>query len=167
MGKGKGHPSRRYLEIEIKKHLKTPFPIHYHSSSTGHPFSPDCITIIQREAQGTSGNIKEAMFIHVNDHSLNRNLGKFQLPHIWDILQDTPVLQLKYFWLPLHLSLFPYLSHPFPYPINIQGVGHLYFFFLVSIPFCGGASQAPLPYHITPHSHTLPFLPLFQWHKLG
>ena len=28
--------------------------------------------------------------------SLNRNLGKYQLPHLWDnILQDTPALQLK------------------------------------------------------------------------
>ena len=37
--------------------------------------------------------IKEAIFIRANDPSLNRNIGKFQLPHIWDeVLQDTPVL---------------------------------------------------------------------------
>ena len=35
------------------------------------------------------------------DPSLNRNLGKYQLPHIWDnILQDTPVLKVKQFNLP-------------------------------------------------------------------
>ena len=80
----------------IKEHLKAPSPIHQHSISTGHPLSPDCFTIIYREAQGTSRNIKEAMFICVNDPSLNRNLGKYLLPHIWDsILQDAPALQLK------------------------------------------------------------------------
>ena len=36
------------------------------------------------------------MYFHVNDPSLNRNLGKYQLPHIRDQdLQDTPALQLK------------------------------------------------------------------------
>ena len=40
--------------------------------------------------------LKEAMYIHVNDPSLDRNLGKYQLPHIWDqVLQDTPALKLK------------------------------------------------------------------------
>ena len=41
-------------------------------------------------------NIKEAMYIHVNDPSLNRNLGNYQLPYIWvEVLQDTPSPQLK------------------------------------------------------------------------
>ena len=36
------------------------------------------------------------MFIHLNDPTLNRNLGKHQLQHIWDsILQASPMLQLK------------------------------------------------------------------------
>ena len=77
----------------IKEHLKATSAIHQHSNSTGHPVSPDCFTIIHSESQGTSRNIKEAMFIHVNDPSLNRNLEKYHLPHTWDnILQDTPAL---------------------------------------------------------------------------
>ena len=60
------------------------------------PFSPDSFTIVHRETQGLTLNIKEAMYIWVNDSSLNRNLGKYQVPHIWDhILQDTSALQLK------------------------------------------------------------------------
>ena len=28
--------------------------------------------------------IKEAIYIRVNDPSLNRNVGKYHLPHVWD-----------------------------------------------------------------------------------
>ena len=28
--------------------------------------------------------IKEALYIRVNNPSLNRNIGKYHLPHIWD-----------------------------------------------------------------------------------
>ena len=82
------------LRDRHKEHLRAPSPIH--SNSTGHPVSPDCFTIVHRESQEKTRNIKEAKYILVNDSSLNRNSGKYQLPHIWDhILQDTPALQLK------------------------------------------------------------------------
>ena len=88
--------SGRTLGDRLKEHLRVPSPIHQHKSTTGHPISPDCFKIIHREPQGVTRNIKEAMFIRVNDTSLNRNIGKYQLPHIWyQILQDTPTLQLK------------------------------------------------------------------------
>ena len=71
-------------------------PIHHHGHSTGHQVSSKCFTIVDREVQGVTRNIKVAMYIHVSDPSLNRNLGKYQLPHTWDkILQYTPSLQLK------------------------------------------------------------------------
>ena len=39
---------------------------------------------------------KEAIFIRVNDPSLNSNIGKFQLPHIWnEVLARSPELHLK------------------------------------------------------------------------
>ena len=88
--------SGRSLEEMYREHLKAPSPIHLHTSTTGHPISPDCFTIVGREAQVLTRNIKEAMYIKVNDPSLNRNLGKFLLPQIWDqVLKDTPSLQLK------------------------------------------------------------------------
>ena len=41
-------------------------------------------------------NIKEFIFIRVNNPTLNRNIGKFNLPHIWDrVLLNTPGLNLK------------------------------------------------------------------------
>ena len=88
--------SGRILEDRVKEHLRAPSPIHQHSSTTGHQIYPDCFNIIHREPQGVTRNIKEAMIIRVNDPSLNRNIGKYQLPHVWDqILQETPALQLK------------------------------------------------------------------------
>ena len=88
--------SGRTFGDRYKEHLKAPSPIHLHTTTTGHPVSPDCFSIVDRESQGMVRNIKEAMYIRVNDPSLNRNLGKFQLPHVWDqVMQDTPTLHLK------------------------------------------------------------------------
>ena len=123
--------SGRVLGDRIKEHLKTPSPIHHQSSFTGHPLSSQCFNIIHQETQGPSRNIKEAMFIHVNDPSLNSNLGSYQLPHIWDnILQDAPALKVKQSNLPPP----PYWYYPqVPKPPHnssppIQGMGHMYTF---------------------------------------
>ena len=41
-------------------------------------------------------NIKESIFIRVNSPTLNKNIGKFNLPQIWDrVLLNTPDLTLK------------------------------------------------------------------------
>ena len=78
------------------------------SSTTGHPLDPDCFSIIHKDIHSHSRTIKEAMFIRVNDPMLSRNLGNYQLLHVWDsILQGTPMLQLK-------PSSFPSLPTPFP-----------------------------------------------------
>ena len=37
-----------------------------------------------REDQNLLMLIKEAIYIRVNNPSLNRNIGKYHLPHIWD-----------------------------------------------------------------------------------
>ena len=55
----------------VKEHLRPPSPIHQHSNTTEHPVSPDCFTIVHRESQGNIRNIKEAMFIYVNNPSLD------------------------------------------------------------------------------------------------
>ena len=40
--------------------------------------------------------IKEAIYIRVNNPSLNRNIGKYQLPHIWDeVLNNITELKTK------------------------------------------------------------------------
>ena len=88
--------SGRALGERIKEHLKAPSPIFHHSSSTGHTLDLDNFNIIHKEVHSHSRTIKEAMFICVNDPTLNRNLGKYQLQHVWDsILQASPMLQLR------------------------------------------------------------------------
>ena len=65
-----------------REHLKEPSPIHAHSLHTGHQLSPDQFNIIGREDQDLSRLIKESAYIRVNNPTLNRNIGKFNLSHI-------------------------------------------------------------------------------------
>ena len=73
-----GEPSRTFRE-RFKEHLKAPSPIYDHYNITGHETS-----IVGREDQNLIRAIKEAICIRVNNPSLNRNIGKYHLPHIWD-----------------------------------------------------------------------------------
>ena len=62
----------------------------------GHNISVDNFNIVGREDQNLKRAIKEAIFIRVNNPSLNRNVGKYHLPHIWDeVLFNIPELKLK------------------------------------------------------------------------
>ena len=79
-----------------REHMRTPSLIMDHQNTTGHEVSLDNFTIVHREENSIARNIKEAIFIRVNDPSFNRNIGKFQLSHIWDeVLARSPELHLK------------------------------------------------------------------------
>ena len=78
--------SGRSLGEGVKEHLKVPSPIHLHSTTTGHPMDPEQFSIVHKEVNNHSRTIKEAMFICIQDPTLNRNLGKYQLLHIWNHL---------------------------------------------------------------------------------
>ena len=147
--------SGRTFADRFKEHLKAPSPIYQCTSTTGHPVSPDCFSIVHRESQGLNKNIKETVLIRVNDPSLNRNLGIFQLPHVWDqILQNTPLHSNSPPSSPLHWTpCSPTQSHPLyslltlipttPLP-PIQKVlslvsTHIY---LISITFSPGCDEA-------------------------
>ena len=76
---------------------EVPSPIHDHNNISGHKVTITNFTIIGREDQNLTRAIKEALFIRVNDPSLNRNIGKYHLPHIWDeVLHKTSELKLKH-----------------------------------------------------------------------
>ena len=75
--------------------LKQPSPIHGHSQTMGHPIDDQNFNIIGREDQGQARTIKESIYIRVNNPTLNQNIGKYNLNHIWDrVLFDTPGLRL-------------------------------------------------------------------------
>ena len=88
--------SGRSLGERVKEHFKAPSPIHHHGTTTGHPMDPDQFNIVHKEVSSHSRTIKEAMFTCMQDPTLNRNLGQYQLLHIWDhLLQASPTLQCK------------------------------------------------------------------------
>ena len=86
----------RTLGERYKEHLKEPSPIHVHSLQTGHNTTPDNFNIIGREDHGLARTIKESIYIRVNNPTINRNIGKFNLNHIWGrVLLRTPDLKIN------------------------------------------------------------------------
>ena len=83
----------------LEKDSRTPegsLPIHHHSNNPSHPTSQNKSQIIGREGHGLARNIKESIFIRVNNPTLNKNIDKCNLHHIWDrVLLNTPGLTLK------------------------------------------------------------------------
>ena len=53
---------------------------------------PNCM----EDVENLPRNINESIYIRVNNPSLNNNIGKFNLSHIWDrVLLNTKGLTLK------------------------------------------------------------------------
>ena len=76
--------------------MRAPSPIHDHHNITGHDLFLDNFSIVDKQDQSIARIIKEGILIRVNDPSLNRNIGKYQLPHIWDeVLVKSPELNLN------------------------------------------------------------------------
>ena len=80
-----GESGRTFGE-RYKEHLKAPSPLLLHQNNSGHVTTLDNFRIIGREDNNLARNIKESMYIRVNNPTLNRNIGKYNLPHIWDKL---------------------------------------------------------------------------------
>ena len=77
----------RTLGERYKEHLlKEPSAIHVHSIHTGYSATSDDFNIIGREDHDLTRLIKESIYIRVTNPTLNRNIGKFNLSHIWDRL---------------------------------------------------------------------------------
>ena len=90
-----GETARTFGE-RFKEHLKAPSPIFDHSNITGHSTTLNNFNIVGKEEHNLSRLIKESMYIRVNNPSLNKNIGKYHLPHIWDeVLVNTTELKIK------------------------------------------------------------------------
>ena len=70
--------------------------VYGHSNIAGHSTNLDNFTIIGREDHGLARTIKESIYIRVKNPTLNRNVGKYKLHHIWDrVLFSTPALSIN------------------------------------------------------------------------
>ena len=88
--------SSRTFGERFKEQIKAPSPIYDHYNITGHETSIENFSIVGREDQNLIRAIKEAIYIRVNNPSLNRNIGRYHLPHIWDeVLLNNSELKLK------------------------------------------------------------------------
>ena len=88
--------SARTFAERFKEHQKAPSPIYDHYNTSGDSVTIDNFIIVAREDQNLMRTIKETFYIRVNNPSLNRNIGKYHLPHIWDeVLFNIPELKLK------------------------------------------------------------------------
>ena len=67
-----GESSRTFGE-RFKEHQKAPSPIHIYFNTTGHNVTIDNFSIVGREDPNLSRAIKEALYMRVNNPSLNRN----------------------------------------------------------------------------------------------
>ena len=76
--------SSRTFGERFKEHQKAPSTIFDLFNTTDHSISIDNFNIVGREDQNLWRAIKEALYIRVNNPSLNINIGKYHLPHIWD-----------------------------------------------------------------------------------
>ena len=92
-----GETSKIFGE-KFKEHLKPPLPYMTTATSvvTMSIITINNFNIVGREDLNQMRTIKEALYIRVNDPSLNRNVGKYHLPHVWDeVLFITSELKLK------------------------------------------------------------------------
>ena len=90
-----GESARTFGE-RFKEHLKHPSPIYDHSTITGHDKTIDNFSIVGRGDHNLMRLIIEAIYIRVNSPSLNKNIGKYHLPHVWDeVLYNITELKLK------------------------------------------------------------------------
>ena len=90
-----GKSARTFAE-RFKEHQKAYSPIYDHSIRSGHEINIDNFSIVGREDQNLIRTITEALYTRVNNPSLNKNIGKYHLPHIWDeVLCNSPELKLK------------------------------------------------------------------------
>ena len=89
-----GETARTFGE-RCKEHLKKPSSIHAHIQQTEHNIKDVSFNIIGIEDHGQARTIKESIFIRVNNPTLNQNIGKYNLSHIWyRVLFNIPGLKL-------------------------------------------------------------------------
>ena len=88
--------SSRTFDESFKEHLKSPSPIYYHYNTVDKTNTAENFSIVGREDQNLMRSIKEPIYVKVNNPSLNKNIGKYHLSHIWNkVLSNISKLEIK------------------------------------------------------------------------
>ena len=86
-------------------------------------------SIVHNEVNSNFRTSRRPVFIQVQDPTLNRNLGKYQVPHIWDhLLMASPNPAMQAFQHSNYLP--PHLIHSLlvPSPPTTHTGGGIYFY---------------------------------------
>ena len=134
--------SVRTFGDRFREHPRAPSPIHLHRPQE--QVDMEYFTITDRKAWGATRTIKEAIYIRVNDCSLNINLGKYNLVHLWEeVLKDTLHYNSGYTLAPsfpptMGTSLPPLISHT-----DMGGTTNSSLASMVPSPLIRGATLSP------------------------
>ena len=74
----------RFMEHRRPSSSTSEVSRHIHQDSSGHAVSLESINILDRDPSWTERGVKEAVYIRAHRPALNRDGGRFNLPHIWD-----------------------------------------------------------------------------------
>ncbi len=90
----------RTLEERFKDHTKnTQSAIYQHANTTGHPMpniDDDGVKILCKETNPVHRTIIEGMYIKLHDPELNRNIGKVEIPNIYEkVLREKGALEIR------------------------------------------------------------------------
>ena len=82
----------RSLRKRIAEHLrpssveKSEVATHVYKNCQDHQISMDTVEVLDRDDDWQRRGVREAIYIRVNKPDLNRDQGRYQLPHSWDNL---------------------------------------------------------------------------------
>ena len=74
----------RFMEHRRPSSSSSEVSRHIHVDNPGHAVSMDSVRILDREPSWFERGVKESIYIRAHNPALNRDGGRYLLPHIWD-----------------------------------------------------------------------------------
>ena len=78
--------TERQLRHRVKEHKRDSSPVGEHLNNSGHVFSQDNVSILDKESRWFQRGVKEAIYITASKPSLNRDRGRHTLPSVYNSL---------------------------------------------------------------------------------
>ena len=76
----------RSLGTRMSEHRHENSAVQTHANTTGHEIRPDKAKILDKESNWYTRGVREAIHIKVHRSSLNRDVGRYQLPTVYSSL---------------------------------------------------------------------------------